>query len=239
MDRDTLLTLIEEELILKPLPMNKYRKNSGEGRSQCFGVVKQRNGTYTASRMNFTRPELYKLLQDYGHKHLPTGFSYTSIQVNQNYQTAPHYDKGNTGDSYIIAFGHFSGGELLLHESDTDAKKVNIHYNPCIFKGHKILHSTAPYEGDRYTLVYHTVDTTLKPYSFSIVNNLFYEKIDNVVRHYNKKGKCIYSSDGVIPSGKARQPICRPVDWEPPTLIGVSGMGHLPARNHLINGTSV
>ena len=41
---------------------------------------------------------------------LPSGFHFTSIQLNKNYLSAMHVDKGNAGPSYIVGLGNFEGG---------------------------------------------------------------------------------------------------------------------------------
>ena len=79
----------------KPLEINKYRKASGIGRSQCFGIVKQRQGTYNGSRQNFARMDIYKELLTIAPMILPADFSFDGIQLNDNYITSAHKDKGN------------------------------------------------------------------------------------------------------------------------------------------------
>lgn len=205
-----LLLPIITELRTRPLEINNYRKNSGVGRSQCFGIVRQRNGTYTGSRYNFKRPELYQLLVSLGRNILPPDFTYTSIQVNENYQTLPHKDKGNEGVSAILGFGFYTGGELKIEDS-----VVSIDKRLVFFDGSKYLHETLPFFGERYSLVFFTVN---KPFSdipaFSFVhhnNKLFLvETINNVSKLYSKSGDVISSSDNLYTPKIRRTPHLRP-----------------------------
>ncbi len=204
-----LLNQIEDELKRRPLPINKYRTNSGEGRSQCFGIVRQRNHTYTGSRMNFERPALYDMLIRLGNLILPPDFSYVSIQLNQNYMTAPHKDAGNKGVSAILGFGDYTGGDLVIEQS-----AVSIKNRLVFFDGSLYTHHTLPFEGNRYSIVYHTPHKEFKDipiFSFTIVKGKLslVESIGGVRRVYNQKGNCIESSDGIIPERKARCPSLR------------------------------
>lgn len=179
----------------RPIPINKYRTKSGEGRSQCWGIVKQRNGRYAGSRQNFERPEIYKELLEIS-KLLPSDFSYTSIQLNQNYPSLPHKDKGNTGDSIIIGFGDYEKGELIIEETPVDIKNKTI-----IFDGSIYVHHTAPWTGSRYSIVYHTVDRTFITIpSYTISEQLdktlcLTENMSGITRMFLRNGKQIYASD--------------------------------------------
>jgi hypothetical protein len=146
------LSEIQKELERLPIPINKYRPTSGEGRSQAFGIVNRRCLPPDYSRNCWTRPYLYKLLLDYGKEHVKIPF--TSITVNQNYQATAHRDKGNVGESYLVGFGDYKGGELEIHEGPlTGLHDVR---TPIVADFTKVLHSVRVFEGSRYSLVYYT-----------------------------------------------------------------------------------
>lgn len=199
------------ELEERPLHVNKYRKNSGEGRSQCFGLVRQRNHTYTGSAWNFKRPELYQELLILANRILPADFRWLSIQVNQNYLTTPHYDSGNRGDSAIIAFGDFTGGELVVSGTPVSIKNRLVYFDGSIH-----LHSTLPFTGNRYSIVFHSPDKDfLEVPRFGFVMDargrmILEEELSGTTRHYNRSGFCIFSSDGATVLKKARAPTLRP-----------------------------
>jgi hypothetical protein len=113
--------------------------------------------------------------------HLPPDFSFTSIQVNDSYKCMPHKDKHNQGDSYIVGFGPYTGGELVLHQDIKDyaalapgvavnsKKDYNIRHRPLLFDGSKIEHETRDFEGRRWTIVFHTL---VSPPKFPMVRQL-------------------------------------------------------------------
>lgn len=142
-----------EELRRKPLEVNRYRKHAGDGRSQSWGVINRRCAEPDYSRMCWRRPALYKLLLEFGEKYVP--FPFTSITVNQNYAAKPHYDRGNLGESYLVAFGSYSGGELEILEGESKGK-FDICRKPVVEDFSLVLHQVLPFEGERYSLVFYT-----------------------------------------------------------------------------------
>lgn len=146
---------ILEELERKPLAVNLYREKCGAGRSQAFGVVNKRCQPPDYSRQNWKRPFLYKLLLDFGRDYV-TDISWNAITVNVNYQAAPHRDRGNVGPSFLVGCGEYEGGALLIHEGDLSGAH-NIRHTPLITDFAAVLHSVAPWTGNRVSLVYYTL----------------------------------------------------------------------------------
>lgn len=145
-------TAIYNELKRKPIAINKYRFTSGVGRSQTFGIVNKRSMPADYSRQNWLRPYLYKLLLDFGKKWVDISFN--SITVNENYRADKHYDRHNIGPSFLVAFGSYTGGRLLIHEGDLSGSH-NIQYRPIVTDFSKVLHSVEEFEGERFSLVYY------------------------------------------------------------------------------------
>lgn len=78
----------------------------------------------------------------------------STIAVNRDSQFRPHRDTGagsGQSPSLIVALGDFSGGELLVEDSVHD-----IRYRPLEFDGWTQRHSTLPFAGQRFTLVWFT-----------------------------------------------------------------------------------
>lgn len=209
----SLFKTLVETLKSKPLPKNLYRANSGIGKSQCFGVVKQRNHRYAGSRMNLLRPELYLEILRIAAAILPPDFTWTGCQLNQNYRTEPHKDNGNMGESCILGFGEYEGGELVIEETP-----VNIRNRMVFFDGSLYVHSTKDWTGDRYSLVFHRPDRTFKEIpKYSIVETverglLVYhlrEELASVVRIFRSDRSCVSTSDGVMPIVRGRRPTLR------------------------------
>ena len=146
---------IVAELKRKPLPVNYDRMVAGQGKSQAFGVIRRWSYRPWLSRNTWQRPELWAALQAFAAKHVP--IQWDACQVNDNYRSAPHRDKGNRDDSYIVGFGDYSGGELAVEDHRHD-----IRHRGYLFLGSNQLHWTEPWEGQRYSLVFFKIEWPAK-----------------------------------------------------------------------------
>lgn len=178
---------IREYLITHNLGTNKYRVKVGEGVSQCLGIVSKRSQAPDLSRQSWLHPKLHHLLIKFGEMYVKPYISYTSIQVNVNYPCKPHKDISNVGDSYIVAFGEYSGGQLCIEDAN-----YNIERRGLLFNGSEHLHWTRDWTGHRISLVYHT----LKP-KFPMIKQLSdytAVQIDNVwkIRYLDDEGNAQY-----------------------------------------------
>lgn len=153
-------TKILEELEARPIPENRYRDKAGSGRSQTFGWVNRRSLPVDWSRLCWKRPKLFHHLLEFAKQYVD--ISWTSITVNQNYLCQPHRDKGNSGESFLVAFGNYQGGDLVIHEGDLSGNH-NICYRPIKTDFSKVLHSVAPFTGHRYSLVFYKLKATRMP----------------------------------------------------------------------------
>lgn len=152
---EAVLDKIEKYLDTHNLALNRYRVKIGDGQTQCFGIVYKRCGNYGQSRQNWLHVRLYELLLELG-KYIET--PWTSIQVNKNYTCAPHMDTGNLGLSTIIGCGDYDDGRLCLQSESGSIHKVCIKNRPYVFNGSQILHWTEPWTGNRYSIVFHSLD---------------------------------------------------------------------------------
>lgn len=94
-------------------------------------------------------PELYEKLKELMESYDPE-FVFSSITINKNFLCQPHKDKGNVGESYILGFGDYSGGELNI-----EGEKHDIKYKFLKFDGGKKTHWVESFEGNRYTAVFY------------------------------------------------------------------------------------
>ena len=84
-------------------------------------------------------------------------FKFTSIQYNKNHRAARHRDAKNTGISYIVGLGNYTGGELtIFDENEKNPVKHDIKNKFYTFDGSKYPHETCPFRGERYTLVFYS-----------------------------------------------------------------------------------
>lgn len=144
---------IQDYLDTHALAKNHYRKLVGDGISQCLGIVGKRCLPPDLSRQSWLHPKLHQLLIDFGKKYVDQHIKYTSIQVNVNFPCKPHKDINNVGESYIVAFGSYIGGELNINGFD-----YNIHQRGLLFDGSQLEHYTKQWVcGSRYSIVYHSL----------------------------------------------------------------------------------
>ena len=134
------------------LGINKYRKKVGEGISQTLGIVSKRCLAPDISRHTWLHPKLFYFLQEFGKKYVMPHISYTSIQVNVNFSCKKHKDVNNVGNSYIVAFGDFVGGDLTIEDKRYDIKEKGL-----LFNGSELEHCTEPFLGNRISIVYHSL----------------------------------------------------------------------------------
>ena len=141
---ETLLELLKK----RPIPIYHERKNSGIGRSLPFGIINRRNFKMGHSRNNKLFPEHYKEMLKLA-RILKIDCNWTSIMLNDNYKSLPHYDKNNDGVSCIVGFGDYEKGELNI-----EGKKYDIKYKPLHMDASQQLHFTEDWTGNRYSLVF-------------------------------------------------------------------------------------
>jgi hypothetical protein len=106
------------------------------------------NREYGLSANTSKNQELYDKLKELMRNYDP-GFEFSSITINKNFLCEPHKDKGNNGESYIIGFGDYTGGELNI-----EGTKHDIKYKFLKFDGCKNTHWVEPFEGNRYTAIF-------------------------------------------------------------------------------------
>tara|TARA_R110000824_G_scaffold11745_2_gene51433 strand:+ start:786 stop:1310 length:525 start_codon:yes stop_codon:yes gene_type:complete len=81
-------------------------------------------------------------------------FDCTTIQFNKNYRIAKHIDGNNVGESYIIGLGDYSGGELIVYDSNDNPKYIDINHKFYKFNGSEFYHEVSDFIGTRITLVF-------------------------------------------------------------------------------------
>lgn len=145
-----------DELKQTNLRVNHSRKNSGSGRTQVFGLINRRYRGPGPAANNSKYPILYEKLCRFwnilGEKMKAHGFemNYDGIQLNHNYESLKHVDKNNVGESVIVSFGDYEGGELIVEGTTYDTR-----LQPVLFNGSKHYHWNNPMlRGDKYSLVF-------------------------------------------------------------------------------------
>ena len=156
---------IHAELLRKTLPTNYDRLQAGTGKSQAFGVIRRWSYRPWLSRCTWMRPELWAALQAFANIHVP--IQWDAVQVNDSYISAPHTDKGNCGDSYIVAFGDFTGGAL-----NVAGDAIDIRHRGFVFNGSQLKHWAEPWTGQRYSLVFFKIAWPAKFPQYTVTSRL-------------------------------------------------------------------
>lgn len=146
---------IQTEIERKQIYINPDRYGSGRGRTQAFGVIRRWSYRPWVSRNCWLRPELWQALLDFAAKHVH--IPWDAVQVNQGYESKPHRDVGNRGDSYIISFGDYTGGELVVDVSGEE-QVVDTRLRGHLFNGSKLRHWNRPIAGTKFSLVFFSIE---------------------------------------------------------------------------------
>lgn len=119
--------------------------------TMTLGVVHVRFTNYydltCATKKN---QDFYHYLIDFV-KAINPNFIWTTCTINKNVITNWHFDKKNFGKTLIFAVGDYTGGRLLLRHGDP----IDIKEKPFYFNGHELEHSTEPFTGTRYSLMFY------------------------------------------------------------------------------------
>lgn len=142
------------------VPLTQSRQNvrtrpDAPIRGMCLGCVHARGQGPVQSASTRAYPSLTRLLVRFAKRCVP-GIAFTSIQVNKNYMSALHVDKGNAGPSHIVGLGQYEGGGLWVWPRDSEeGAALDVRHTWQRFDGTRP-HCTLPYAGTRYTLIFFT-----------------------------------------------------------------------------------
>jgi len=146
-------------------PINRNRpslENENERmRGMCLGKVyirpcnrinneKYRDVSYL--KMNKYK-EMFEKSINFFYKNI-NDFKVSSIQYNYNNGCKKHRDGKNVGLSYIIAFGDYTGGRLIVYDEDDNPEYIDIKEQFFSFNGSKYSHEVEPFQGNRVSLVF-------------------------------------------------------------------------------------
>lgn len=161
-DKDNLQHIYEElEKIRIP---TTYQAKGGQGHQIRLGANLQHGARHTTfgltryqgktkvSKYATLYPHMLPLFEKFIKEHLPD-FEFTSVYVNRNVKSKPHYDKINVKDSLIVGCGDFVGGETIV-----DGEEYDIKENSIIFNASEKLHSNKDWDGTRYSLVFFSIN---------------------------------------------------------------------------------
>ena len=125
--------------------------NQRLARQTSFGLTTYR-GKQQESKNSKKNPHIMPLFKNFIKLHYPS-FEFNTVYVNKNTVCKKHIDSGNIGESLLVGFGRYTGGETILY-LDEEKKKKDIQHHSLIFNGSEIHHSSEPFIGTRYSLVF-------------------------------------------------------------------------------------
>ena len=139
------------------------RLNFAESRYCCHGIIRQRKtGVVTLAAASKRHPEIWQEIQRIGSllkSRDGTPFLYTSVHLNHNVVAGKHRDKNNIGDSILVGFGDYTGGEICLESGEVES----IRYRPVCFNGSALIHWNTPItSGSKYSLVFYVGKDALR-----------------------------------------------------------------------------
>ena len=133
---------------------NRDRIIGSIGRTTNFGFGRTRSG-YKPYATNKRAPELFRALVRFGNLVVPKGWKYQSITLNHGVRAKKHVDGQNNGRSVIIGIGDYTGGAVNVFKEDgSNRKPVDVKDKPLMFNGAIYPHSTTPFKGERYTIIF-------------------------------------------------------------------------------------
>ena len=126
----------------------------------CIGCLRApfRGTRIGKQTFNFHLHRVKRLLMSYARKYFPA-FTFSSVQINKNFNGALHIDSSNAGESAMITVGSGGGGELYV-----DKTGLMQTMNKIVFFDGNLPHMTLPYTKTRYSIVYFT-NSSLKDLS--------------------------------------------------------------------------
>jgi len=161
-DKD-ILNIIYQELEKITLPTT-FQQTGGQGhqirtgtvnqkfaRQTCFGKV-HFQGQIKDSVYTKKYPYMMSLFKLFIKNHYPS-FKFKSVYVNKNTICKEHVDSKNIGESLLVGFGNYTGGQTILFINNKPVK-IHIKTYSLIFNGTQIIHKSEEFKGTRYSLVF-------------------------------------------------------------------------------------
>ena len=103
-------------------------------------------------------PELFDVFNEFRDYYFKE-FIFDSVTINKmpkGVSMKPHYDKMNVGESVLVAFGDYKGGNTFIKKDERNYKIVDARDEPQQFNGHTTHHFVSTIkEGLRYSLVFY------------------------------------------------------------------------------------
>ena len=110
------------------------------------------------TKLMANNPQLLELFKEYSGLYF-ANFEWSQVQINyqpEGSAVKQHLDKKNIGESVLVAFGNYTGGNTYVaNENDRNYTIYDAREEPVIFNGSERKHGvTTVRSGDRFSLVF-------------------------------------------------------------------------------------
>jgi hypothetical protein len=148
MELSYLYSMLEE--ISVPMKNNTNgRRGFPNHRSMTLGITTGRFNNKTGLSSNTKKyPEIYEEIIRIGKLF---SFEFTSIHVNHNVTCPKHKDENNKGNSLLLSFGDYTGGNIIIDNTKYDANCCGLLFNGSLLEHY----NTDDLVGNKYSLVYY------------------------------------------------------------------------------------
>ena len=125
-------------------------------RQDVVGLLSNGNSSWH-SACHQKHPQLMRMCRKFMKMHHPD-MQFKTAYINVNTICQPHLDRKNSGESLIVGFGDYKGGQtnIFVMQKDGSFKKqqYDISKYSLSFDGSKVIHSSSEFVGKRYSLVF-------------------------------------------------------------------------------------
>ena len=149
-----------DESAFRPIMNHLNKKHIQMLRSKTFGIIRIPSTAPGISKHSYQDPELYHLLMKFAL--LFVNIPFTTVQISASSVDKESKIKHSKGPCYTVAFGQYTGGELVLKNSADVDVEYNIHRRPMVFDPTSTEHYAKEFKGKRWTMVYYTLAEPLK-----------------------------------------------------------------------------
>jgi len=140
-------------------PLLDYLQSSKQPQNQVLGLAYRRGFAPDLSKRSWTDPKLFHLVGKLAAlADIPLTPAPSAIQI---FRGEGKLDGHNKGQSWVVRFGSFTEGELVL-KTPTDIEH-NIRHRPIIFNPTETEHYFKEAVGTCWTIVFYTVTSKIAP----------------------------------------------------------------------------
>ena len=167
----TMYMYLEQLPLFKTGNRKKYNGAKGQPISNVYGTTcfsktvsngkstyrkKNPDGSGYLTKLKGNHPEFADLFKEFIELY-GDDFPFNQVVINRDFKITRHLDAQNVGESMIMAFGDYEGGELVVEDEEGIKVEHSIKNRFLKFNGSKLFHYVKDFTGVRYSLVFYNV----------------------------------------------------------------------------------